>query len=70
MFGPHGVYRTSHGLSDFTGKHGCQKKSFELLSAALRKEHRLDLVFVGILKEPFYDLSELTGPFNLPLKAS
>lgn len=30
-----------------------RKKSFQLLSAALRKEHRLDLVFVGILKEPF-----------------
>lgn len=36
MFGPHGLYLTSYGLSDFKGKQSGQKKSSQPLSAALR----------------------------------
>lgn len=53
MFGPHGVYLTSHGLSDFTGKQSGPKK----------KKKKL-LAIVGSIKVRTWTSSGLCGDFE------
>lgn len=40
MFGPHGVYLTSHGLSDFTGKQSGPKKKLPAVVGSIKVRTR------------------------------
>lgn len=70
MFGPHELYLTSYGLSDFTGKQSGQKKKLPAIVSSIKVRTRTRSGLCGDFEGAIYvDLAEQTGLLHLPLKA-
>lgn len=73
MFGPHGVYLTSHGLSDFTGKQsgpGRKKKKLLAIVGSIKVRTRTRSGLCGDFEGAIYDdLAEQSDPLRAPSKA-
>lgn len=70
MFGPHELYLTSYGLSDFTGKQSGQKKKLPAIVSSIKVRTRTRLGLCGDFEGAIYvDLAGQTGLLHQPVKA-